>query len=173
MDNLAHPLHSCDAPLSPPPPLPKNCRAQEPPPGSMGLFLTLSVFLRRNCFHGRGGCRATIQACGRNVDVCCMMPHACLSLGVHLSMCFTVRQEMAYIPWCTTPEFSSPRYGAAHGRAQGPPLWLENTVQDPPAGHTPGGRPGRVLVCDPPQPPPPPPRVLKDSGAGSAPNKHP
>ena len=32
----------------------------------------------------------------------------------------------------------------------------------------PGGRPGPVLVCD-----PPPPRVLKDSGAGSATNKCP
>ena len=35
-----------------------------------------------------------------------------------------------------------------------------------------GGRPSRVLVCDPPPPvPPPPPRVLKDTGAGSATNK--
>ena len=34
-----------------------------------------------------------------------------------------------------------------------------------------GGRPGPVLVCDPPQPPPPPSGVLKDSGAGSATNK--
>ena len=35
--------------------------------------------------------------------------------------------------------------------------------------HTPGGRPGSVLVCDTPQPPPPPPRprVLKDSGVGA------
>ena len=34
--------------------------------------------------------------------------------------------------------------------------------------HGGGGRPGPVLVCD-----PPPPRVLKDSGAGSATNKCP
>ena len=40
-------------------------------------------------------------------------------------------------------------------------------------GYPPGGRPGRVLVCDPPPAPPPSPRVLKDSGAGSAPNKCP
>ena len=32
---------------------------------------------------------------------------------------------------------------------------------------TTGGRPGLVLVCDPPQPPPPPPRVLRDSGLGT------
>ena len=32
---------------------------------------------------------------------------------------------------------------------------------------TPGGRPGLVLVCDPPQPPHPPPRVLRDSGLGA------
>ena len=36
--------------------------------------------------------------------MCYMTIHECLSFGVHLSMCFTVRKERAYIPRCTTPE---------------------------------------------------------------------
>ena len=51
-------------------------------------------------------------------------------------------------------------------------LCCMNDVHVKGTGCTPGGQPGRVLVCDPPQPPPPP-WVLKDSGAGSALNKCP
>ena len=41
---------------------------------------------------------ATIQARRTNFDVRYMTIHACLSLGVHLCMVFTVKKERAYIP---------------------------------------------------------------------------
>ena len=67
----------------PPPPLPRNHLAQEPPPGSAVEFLHHSFLPQYWVFHGSGGCRTAIQVCRTTFHVCCYgSPHQGGTLSV-------------------------------------------------------------------------------------------
>ena len=55
----------------PPPPVPRNLLAQEPPPGSAVEFSHNFFLIGYWVFHGSGGCRTAIQVCRTTFHVCC------------------------------------------------------------------------------------------------------
>ena len=55
---------------TPPPPVPRNRLAQEPPPASVVEFSHNFFLPRYWVFHGSGGCRTAIQVCRTTFHVC-------------------------------------------------------------------------------------------------------